>query len=202
MRKNGIGWSKKQVPSLRDTETYPQALAFPLVRLEPGQMRVPWAGSEQTCLRGKGVTAGESPGAAPRLCQAGSHWHNWKSDSGAWLLMGSRLLLPGLCSCWAEGKVWGRSLWFLFRRVTVTPRGVGTALHPGAARSASGLLCSSGSLSCRFFLLPSAVASKRVKSECPAHVQPLASLPGVPTRLAQPPAGHTAHLLLHGALGV
>lgn len=93
--------------------------------------------------------------------------------------------------------------------MTVTPRGVGTAgygrvtaLHLGAACSGCGLLCSSGRLSCGLFLLPSAVASKHVKSECPAHVRPLASLHGVPTALAQPSAGHAAHLLLHRALGV
>lgn len=28
MRMNGIRWSEKQVSSLRDMETYPQALAF------------------------------------------------------------------------------------------------------------------------------------------------------------------------------
>lgn len=82
---SGVRRSKKQVSSPRDTETYPQALAFSLVRLEPGEIRAPWAGSEQTCLTGKGVTSGESRGVAPRLCQAGSHWHNWKGDSCAWL---------------------------------------------------------------------------------------------------------------------
>lgn len=85
IRTNGVRQSKKQGSSPRDTETYPQALAFSLVRLEPGEIRAPWAGSEQTCLTGKGVTSGESRGVAPRLCQAGSHWHNWKGDSCAWL---------------------------------------------------------------------------------------------------------------------
>ena len=70
---------------LSDTETYPRASALSLVVLELGEIRVPWAGMEQKCLRGKGVTSGESWGVASRLCQAGSHWHNWKSDSCAWM---------------------------------------------------------------------------------------------------------------------
>lgn len=112
----------------------------------------------------------------------------------------------GCAAAGAPGKVWGRTVVPpVSTRRTVTPRGVGPC-HCSAPGSSLHRLRAvvqlKGRLSCRLDLLPSAVASKHVKSECPAHVRPLASLRGVPAALAQPPTGHTAHLLLHGAPGV
>lgn len=131
-----ISWSKKQVSSLR--ETYPQALAFSLVRLQPGELRVPWAGSEQACLTGKGVTSGESWGAAPRPCQAGSHWHNWKGDSCVWQPAGKQgPCCLGCAAAGAQGKLWGCGC-------HCQPGGDG---YPERSRAVS-LLCTWSSLRC------------------------------------------------------
>lgn len=148
MRINGISWSKKQVSSLR--ETNPQALAFPLVRLQPGELRVPWAGSEQTCLTGKGVSSGESWGAAPGLCQAGSPWHNWKGASCVWGPAAWAVQLLG------HGGSCGAVVPTASPGVTVTPgvQGCVTALHLGQPALPLGSCAAKGGSPAGWFSFP------------------------------------------------
>jgi len=98
---------------------------------------------------GKGVTSGESWGVACRLCQAGSHWHNWKSDSGAWMSGGRQAHRPGSAAAGAaRGNGWKQAVVVPVPKpkvTTVTPRGVGTVgqgrvttLRLGAACSGCG----------------------------------------------------------------
>lgn len=115
--------SKKQLSSLSDTEMYSPAPALCLVRL--GEIRVPGAGTEDACLRGKGVTSGESWGVASRLGATGTTGkatlvRGWLTESK---LSAQGLQLLGL----RWGRCESRRLWFpvVSPGMTVTPRGVG-----------------------------------------------------------------------------